>query len=81
MSDVDTLRSAVHIRQTAQEIPRLGRIVKNPKTDASRRTVVLPKQVMDATATHLGDFGCAHTGEIITTPWGGPTLRSRVSIV
>ncbi len=80
LSDVDTLRSAVHIRQTAQEIPRLGRIVKDPKSDASRRTVVLPKQAMDAIATHLEDFGCADTGELITAPRGGPARRSRVSV-
>ncbi len=80
VSDVDTLRSAVHIRQTAQEIPGLGRIIKDPKSDAGRRTVVLPKQAMDAIATHLDAFGCAKTGELMTDPRGGPARRSRVSL-
>jgi integrase len=79
LTDVDTLRSAVHIRQTAQEIPGLGRIVKDPKSDAGRRTVVLPRQAMDAIATHVQAFGCATTGELITDPRGGPARRPRVS--
>ncbi len=79
LSDVDTLRTAVHIRRTAQEIPKLGRIIKDPKSDASRRTVVLPKQAMEAIAAHVEAFGCADTGELITDPHGGPARRSRVS--
>ncbi len=80
LSDVDSLRSAVHIRQTAQEIPGIGRIVKDPKSDAGRRTVVLAKQAMAAIASHLEAFGCADTGELITDPRGGPARRSRVSV-
>jgi integrase len=79
LADVDTLRSAVHIRQTAQEIPRLGRVVKDPKSDAGRRTVVLPRQAMDAITAHIEAFGCAPTGELVTDPRGGPSRRSRVS--
>jgi integrase len=79
LADVDTLRSAVHIRQTAQEIPKLGRVVKDPKSDAGRRTVVLPRQAMDAITAHIKDFGCAATGELITDPRGGPARRPRVS--
>jgi len=79
LADVDTLRSAVHIRQTAQEIPPLGRVVKDPKSDAGRRTVVLPRQAMDAITAHIEAFGCAATGELVTDPRGGPSHRSRVS--
>ncbi len=80
LSDVDSLRSAVHVRQTAQEIPGLGRMVKDPKSEAGRRTVVLPRQAMDAIAAHVDAFGCAPTGELVTDPRGGPARRSRVSV-
>jgi integrase len=79
LADVDPLRAAVHIRQAAQEIPGMGRIVKGAKSAAGRRTVVLPKQAMDAIATHVEAFGCAETGELITDPRGGPARRPRVS--
>jgi integrase len=79
LSDVDTLRSSVHIRQTAQEVAGFGRLVKEPKSDAGRRTVVLPRQAMDAIAAHVKGFGCAPTGELITDPQGAPARRSRVS--
>ncbi len=79
VADVDPLRAAVHVRQAAQEVPGMGRIVKGPKSAAGRRTVVLPKQAMEAIATHVGAFGCAETGELITDPRGGPARRSRVS--
>ncbi len=79
LADVDTLRSVVRIRQTAQEIPGLGRIVKDPKSGAGRRTVLLPKQAMEAVAAHLAVYGCAASGELITDPEGGPARRARLS--
>jgi integrase len=79
LADVDILRSAVHVRQSAQEIPSLGRVVKDPKSDAGRRTVVLPKQAMQAIAAHIDAFGCANTGELVTGPMGAPARRARIS--
>ena len=79
LGDVDTLRSAVHIRRTAQKIPGLGRIVKDPKTDAGRRTVVLPRQAMEAIAADAEAFGRADTGELVTDRRGRPARRARVS--
>jgi integrase len=80
LSDVDTLRSAVHVRQTAQDIPGLGRMVKDPKSEAGRRTIVLPRQAMDAIATHVDAYGCARSGELVTDPRGDPARRSGVSV-
>jgi hypothetical protein len=40
-------RRADGIRQTAEVIPDLARIVKDSKSDAGRRTVVLPRQAME----------------------------------
>jgi len=81
LADVDTLRSAVHIRQTAQEVPKLRRGVKDPKSHAGRRTVVLPRQAMEAIVGHVEVFGCAAAGELVTDPRGGPATarRARVS--
>ncbi len=79
LSDVDPLREAVHIRQAALEIPGMGRVVKSPKSAAGRRTVVLPKQAIEAISAHLEAFGCADSGELITDPKGGPAHRSRIS--
>jgi len=77
--DIDPLRSCVHVRREAQEIPGLGRIVKEPKSEAGRRTVVLPKEAMRALVEHLEAFGHAETGELVTDARGRPARRARIS--
>jgi integrase len=77
--DIDPLRHAVHIRKESQEVPGHGRIVKDPKSEAGRRTVVLPNQALTALVTHLEQFGCASTGELVTGPKGKAARRASVS--
>jgi integrase len=77
--DIDPLRMAVHIRQQAQEIPGMGRIVKDTKSEAGRRTVVMPREAMRAITDHLEEYGWADSGEIVTSPKGRPARRASVS--
>lgn len=77
--DVDTLRSAVHIRRESQEVPGHGRIVKDPKSEAGKRTVVLPEMAMGAITEHVSTFGLGPDGELITSPMGKPARRAGVS--
>jgi integrase len=45
-SDVDLAKGSLHVRQTIQEVPKLGRVVKAPKTAGSRRPVTLGPDVV-----------------------------------
>jgi len=79
VADVDPLRQLVRVRQVAMEIPGLGRVVKDPKTDAGRRDVVLPRRAMDALAAHLATYPSGPDGEVVTGPERGPARRASLS--
>jgi integrase len=79
VEDVDPLQGCVHIRVNALEVPGHGRIVKDPKTRAGVRAVVMPKLAMQAIEWHVATFAPAADGSLITDPRGRPAHRSRVS--
>ena len=45
-TDVDLAANSLHIRQTIQEVPGVGKVVKAPKTAGSRRPVTLGADVV-----------------------------------
>jgi integrase len=79
---VDLLRGTVEVAEIATEVE--GRLmVGSPKTRASRRTVGLPRKVVEELADHLARFtGPEPDALVFTAPQGGPlrvsALRSRV---
>jgi integrase len=77
---VDPLRGTVEVAEIMTEVA--GRLqVGPPKTRASRRTVGLPRAVVDALAEHLAPGG-QPADFVFTSPQGGPlrvaTFRYRI---
>jgi integrase len=78
--DVDPLRQTVSIRRQAQELTGLGRIEGTPKSDAGKRTVVLPRSAMEALVAHMDSFTSPDPDAVVfTATGGGPLRRARVS--
>ncbi len=50
---LDLLRRKVSVEESVTELPGDGLVYQRPKTDASRRTVTMPKFLTDALAAHL----------------------------
>lgn len=79
-ADVDLLHRQVHVRQQAQEIPKRGRIIVPPKSDAGRRSVTVPTLVAEALEEHLATYSePGADGLVFTGPKGGPLYRARLS--
>jgi integrase len=78
--DVDPLRSTVSVVVQAQELAGHGRALSGPKSDAGRRTVVVPKLVTTALVEHLSRFtGPELDAPVFTGPEGGPLRRASLS--
>lgn len=84
--DIDPLRSLIYVRREAQEIARVrdehgdiveehGREVSDPKTEAGKRVVALPRFVMDELETHLAVYVGAEPDVLMFTRPTGRCLR------
>jgi integrase len=84
--DIDPLRSVVYVRREAQEIAHVrdehgdiveehGREVSDPKTEAGKRVVTLPRFVMDELATHLAAYVGPEPDALMFTRSTGRYLR------
>jgi len=79
-SDVDLLHAEVHVRVQAQQVTGKGRVVKEPKSDAGVRTVVVPSVVVQALDDHLAVYAQrGPEGVVFTSPLGEPARRAGVS--
>lgn len=77
-ADVDPLGSRVHVRRQVQRDRDQGLLIRDPKAQ-SRRSVTLPRQVMDLMEAHMA----AHTGTepdawVFTRPHGNPVEHNYV---
>ena len=78
--DVDLLRRHVHVRRQAQEVPKRGRIIVPPKSEAGTRLVALPMAVVEALEHHLATYAePGEDGTVFTGPSDGPLYRARLS--
>lgn len=81
-ADVDLLRREVRVERQAQEIAGHGRIEAAPKTEAGRRTVALPRLVVEALEHHLGEYvGAGPDAPLFTSAGGAHLRRATVSQV
>lgn len=79
--DVDPLRQTVWVRQQAQEVTGQGRVVRDPKSEAGRRAVVVPRALMEALEKHLALFVDASPDAFVfVAPSGKPVRRATVSV-
>jgi integrase len=78
--DVDLLRRQLHVRRQAQEVKQRGRVTVDPKSDAGKRSVALPKLVADAMETHISRYSApGPDGVVFTGPGRGPLRRATLS--
>jgi len=78
--DVNLLHAEVHVRVQAQQLGGKGRLVKEPKSEAGVRTVVLPSVVVEALDHHLGAYAQpGPDGVVFTSPQGDPARRAGLS--
>ena len=78
--DIDILRGFVRVREEAQEIVGRGRVVSDPKSEAGKRPVAMPKTVTRELEAHVGLFAQPGAeGAVFTAPRGGPLRRAELS--
>lgn len=76
--DVDPMRSTVTVAQTLQQLRNGTLIIKEPKTEAGRRTVAIPPHVLPAVTAHLDTFTAADANALVFTGERGGPLRPHV---
>jgi integrase len=77
--DVDILHRALHVQRQAQEISG-RRLVSDPKTDAGKRSVSLPRALAEALSEHLDTFAApGPDGSVFTGRSGLPLRRADLS--
>jgi integrase len=73
--DVDVAQLSLQVRQGVTNVVGIGRDVEEPKVDAGKRTVAIPRIVMDALVEHMDQFtGPEPDAWVFTNPRGGPLL-------
>ncbi|HZT66892.1 MAG TPA: site-specific integrase [Acidimicrobiales bacterium] len=78
--DVDLMGGLVHVRHQSYEVKGKGRVLAAPKSEAGRRTVVLPALVVDALGDHLRTYAQpGPDGAVFTGPLGTPLRRATLS--
>lgn len=76
--DIDPMRSSLTVAQNLQQL-RDGRlIIKEPKSAAGRRTVVIPSQVLPVLVEHLATFTAADGDALVFTGEQGGPVRPHV---
>ena len=79
--DVDFLRGVVQVRRQAYEITGRGRTVTEPKSEAGKRTVAIPRAVLEELRSHLDAYtDPAPSGVVFTRPSGRYLRRSDLSV-
>ncbi len=79
VDSIDFLRRELHVRQQLVYVPGTAPFIGEPKTPESKRTVPLPRFVVDALAEHLASFPAAHVGLVFQADKGGPILRTTLN--
>ncbi|HUZ41017.1 MAG TPA: site-specific integrase [Acidimicrobiales bacterium] len=86
--DIDPLRGTVHVRRETHEIAHVrnpdgsiakkyGRTITEPKSQAGKRNVALPRVVMDELRAHVDAFAAPGLSGVIFTRSTGRYLRRR----
>lgn len=78
--DIDLLHRQVTVAVQAQQITGLGRVVRQPKSEAGSRTVALPRVLVETLEVHLATY-VSPDGDafVFVGPRGKPLLRNALS--
>jgi integrase len=72
---VDLVHRTVAVTEQAQQVNGQGRVIGPPKSESGRRTVAIPKVLVDVLEDHLARFvDPAPTALVFTAEKGGPLL-------
>lgn len=77
---VDLLHGTMRVSEVLGELSSGKLVEKGPKTSAGRRTIALPRPLVDVLAEHLEQHVAASPdARVFTAPRGGPLRRSNFS--
>ena len=76
---IDWLRRTVRVDRQLVLLPGAPPTLTPPKTEASVRTIPLPRVVVDALAAHLAAYPAGPGGLVFTSPEGQPQRRTAFS--
>ena len=79
MDRIDWLRRTVRVDRQLVLLPGAPPTLTPPKTEASVRTIPLPRVVVDALAAHLAAYPAGPGGLVFTSPEGQPQRRTAFS--
>ncbi|MHB1447435.1 MAG: tyrosine-type recombinase/integrase, partial [Acidimicrobiales bacterium] len=76
--DLDLVRGTVTVRQSLQQLKNGRILIKDPKTESSRRTVTIPSHILPALASHLDAYAAPGPDGLVFTGFRGGPLRPHV---
>lgn len=76
--DIDLMRSTVSVGQNLQQLRSGKMILKDPKTSAGRRTIVIPSNILPALVSHLDTYVASDPDALVFTGEQGGFLRPGV---
>jgi integrase len=76
--DIDLMRATLAVAQNLQQLRNGRLIVKEPKSQAGRRTVAIPPHVLPAITEHLATFTAETPDALVFTGERGGPLRPHV---
>jgi integrase len=76
--DVDLMRATITVGQNLQQLRNGSLIIKEPKTDAGRRTVAIPPHVIPVITAHLETYTSNDGNALVFTGERGGPIRPHV---
>ncbi|MHB1447070.1 MAG: site-specific integrase [Acidimicrobiales bacterium] len=76
--DIDLVKAKVTVRQSLQQLKDGRILVKDPKTESSRRTVTIPSHILPALTSHVDSYAVEGPDGLVFTGVRGGPIRPHV---